>query len=416
MSEPRSRLAILLILGALLLAGCGDSDTSQSAAPTGADRVTSLSLSEAVASPDPYARARNLGALLPELGPDALPEIQAILGDHRLDLGSAEYELLVRFWATHDPESATIWTFKRASPLFQLAAARMAISTWAAQDPAGAVGAVTMALAEANEEVARTAETALVTGWFETDRAGVESYVYDLGSGIKRQRALFAFIVALANAEGSDAAIAWAEAVPESDARYKREVFRQTMSGLAWTDMPAATRFCDRHCDGPWGRALRNILVRTRLRQGDPGGEVVEWVGATPAEEEPQIERKKDSLSVAYGTWAIRDRAQANRWMKEQLADPEHAPWLRWLYGEYARQIAIESPAEAMQWAEEMEAGKERDLTLVRIARTWLRTDPEAAEAWLAQSSLSEFQLKQARDQNIPTYLPGAPSNPRQAR
>ena len=57
-----------------------------------------------------------------------------------------------------------------------------------------------------------------------------------------------------------------------------------------------------------------------------------------------------------------------------------------------------------------MEDDGDRERTLVRIARAWLLKDPEASEAWISQSPLSERAREQARDTAKPTYLRQLPS------
>jgi hypothetical protein len=408
---PTLSIAALL---ALSLLGCDSPSREGGTSPPGAaGSAVPEALDAALNDPDPYARARDLGALLPRLDATAIPEVERVLDQRRLDLGAVEYELLVRFWAHHAPADATAWAFKRASPLYKRALARAAIEIWAEADPPAAVAAVERALPESDEGVARTVEMALVKGWFQTDRPGLEEYIYGLGSGVKRQRALYAYALTLAASEGSDAAIAWAESIPDDDRRYKLEVTRQMMSALAWADVPSAERFCDAHCDGPYGRGMRNVLVRMRLRAGEYGGDVVEWVAAVPETNEQQIANKMHSLWVAYATWAFRDRESAVAWLAEKLAQPEEPePWVRKLYGEYARQIAQDSPEEAIRWAERVEDESEREVTLVRIARYWRSQDEAAAEAWLAQSSLSERLRDQARNTALPDYLPRPKETP----
>ena len=125
----RSWIAAAALVG-FALAGCdatpppdptasasGESERADpSALPSGG------SLAAALRDPDPYARARSLGALLPTLGPEAVPEVQQALDKFRLDLGAVEFELLLRFWASQEPAEATAWTFKQASPLYRITA------------------------------------------------------------------------------------------------------------------------------------------------------------------------------------------------------------------------------------------------------------------------------------------------------
>lgn len=396
---------------ALALAGCdavpelGGSSAASSDRGTG--NADAGSVAEALDEESPYARARQLGALLPTLGPEALPQVKEALDRSRLELGAAEFELLLRFWATYEPAEATAWTFKHSSPIYRASATSTVVEMWAEADPEAAVVAVESALAESSEEVARVALSALVYGWFKTDREALQEYILGLGAGIKRQRALFAYVLALMRADGSEGVMRWVESLPDEDRRYKLAAYRQAMSALSWADMPAALRFCEAHCDGPYGKGLRNVLIRTRLRNGEYGGDVVAWAGSVPAETETQQKNKQHSLWVAFATWAYREPEEALRWIEEKLAEEEPEPWLHHLYGEYARQIAVDSPAKAMEWAERIEDDADRVRTMIRIVRAWRLQDEEAAEAWLSQSPLSEEAREQARNTRAPLYLPG---------
>ena len=395
-------------------AGSGQKEQSEASpsatsAPAGTDGESSGSrLDQVLETRDPFERARRLGALLPELGPEAVPEVKAVLDRFRLDLNAVDFDLLVRFWANHDPRAATIWTFKRASPHYKTAAAQTVIEIWASKDPAAALVAAENALRLSDEDVARAVQMALVRGWFQADREGLERYIYGLGSGLKRQRALFAYALTLAAEEGSEAVAHWAESVSDEDGRYKMAVYRQTLAALAWGDPEAAARFCDTHCDGPFGGRLRIVLIRTRIRDGADGAEILEWVAGTgtPAETEEQIEKRQHELWVAYAQWAFRDREEAVRWMREQIESDVPPAWIKSLYGEFARQVSVDSPEEAIQWAQKIEEAAERELSLVRIARRWRRQDEAAAEAWLQQSDLPERARQSARDTSLPDNLP----------
>jgi hypothetical protein len=411
--KPMTPTRSMMIWGTALafaLAGCNDSSPDQGAPPSAsvpAAGAAEAALTEALAGSDPYARAARLGELLPTLGAEAIPDVRATIEHFRLDLGAAEFELLLRFWATHDPEAATNWAFKKAGFLYRAPAARTTIEVWAQQDPEGAVAAAETALAEAGEDVVSVAEVALVRGWFQKDRDAVLRYIESLGSGIKRQRSLYAYALALAGAEGSDAVIRWGESVSDEDLRYKLEVYRQVLVALTWADTESAKAFCVEHCDGPYGRGLREVLIRTRLHNGDEGGDIVEWVGLVPEDSEDLIARKKHSLWVAYSVWAYDKQDEAIAWMDRHVARQEPEPWLRYLYGEYARQLAVGNPEKAIRWAEKVEDDVDRQRTMVRIVRYWMTQDPEAAGAWLAGSPLSEKDREKARDTTAETYLPG---------
>lgn len=389
----------------LALVGCGESNTSLHPSATPTKPGSGSQLEEALRLPDPYARAEALGALLPKLDAGAVPEVKETLSNFRAELGPPEFDLLLRFWANQNPEEAMTWTLKAAPVLYRTNAARTAIELLARSDPAKAVAFSESSLID-SDEMARVTQIALVQGWYERDRTELLQYIRGLGTGIPRQRGLYAYALSLIGDEGSEAAIHWAESVPEDDTEYKHSVFQQMLAALSWADSPAAVRFCDAHCDGPYASGLREVLIRARLNRGEYGGDVVEWVARAREETDQQRAAKSHSLWVAYSTWAFWDHRAAKDWMARKLEQPQPEPWLKRLYGEYARQVASDDPARAIELAEQIEDEADRKLSLVRIARYWRTQDEAAFEAWLAQSPLDEASREKARNTKLPINLP----------
>lgn len=406
-------------LAGLVIAACDDPGSRSVPATPGTDTATAaathgaaealVDYEAAIALADPYLRVQRLGRVLAAGDDTLLDPIRQTLRRYPTRLSGAEFDLMVRFWAEREPREALAWVARNASPLYRVGAIRTIAEIWAASDPAAALVGVEIPDVLRTDESARAAQVAVVQGWYRSDRASLEEHIRALGTGIQRQRSLFAMLVAMGSEEGSEALIRWADAVPEEDERYKKAVFRQALSALAWLDTEGAARFCEAHCDSAFGQGMRNVLIRSRLRAGDPPAEVVEWVGRFPASDKTLEERKRHSLWVAYSTWAYRDREAAVAWLTEQLERGEQ-DWLPALYGEYARQRAAEAPAEAIVWAEKIEDENERTQTMVRIARRWLEVDRAAAEAWLAGSSLPPAARASARDLSRPSYLPDANS------
>lgn len=399
-----------MALGATLigfsLASCGDSAHPQGVAPTSLEESSPDTLEAVLAERDAYLRARGLGALLPALGPERLPDIKELLDNRHLDLRGVELELLLHFWSSHEPIEATEWALRECPPTYRHAAVRTALESLAARDPEAAVAIVGAELAAASEEIARTAQLALVHGWFQKDRSSLERYIYDQGAGMQRQRLLYGYLLTLASAEGSGAVARWPETLNIDDQRYRLAAYRQAMSALSWVDMDTAVRFCDAHCEGPYGKGLRGVLVRTRLRNGDYGGDVVAWIGRMPEEDEAQLGGKHHALGIAYSIWALNERSAALDWMREKVAESDPEPWLPFLYAEFARQLAADSPEEGIEWAQRVAHDAAREVLLVRIARAWRMRDEAAADDWIEQSPLSEAARERARDTSRPTYIP----------
>lgn len=395
---PRMAAGALVAMLVIAVAGC-DATTPTTPEASRSDSVGHVDgdlVGEVLADPDPYARARRLGTLLPNLGPEAIPEVREALEDAMLRLGAADFDLLLHFWASHEPEAASHWAVYEALPVYKNLSIATTMELLARANPATALRAVQRTQAEADEEAARAAEMALVRGWFQVDRPALEKYIQDLGIGKIRQRAVLAYSLALLQAEGSDAVMRWAESVQEDESRYKLDVYRQVASAFTWADMDAAVRWCNEQCDGPWGNRMRTMILRARLRNGEPGGELIEWATQASAETEEQIEDKRHTLWLTFAMWANQDRAAALEWMQQKVSG-EHEDWVKHLYEEYAKQLAKESPAEGIRWAERVEDEQRRRLVLMQVGALWCEQDVAACESWLDGSPLSENERARVR-------------------
>ena len=187
---------------------------------------------------------------------------------------------MLRFWANQNPEEAMTWTLTRCPVLYRTNAARTAIEILARSDPAQGGGGLPSSAID-SDEIARITEIALVQGWFPRDRAELLQYINGLGTGVPRQRALYAYLLSLISADGSDAAIHWAESVPEDDKRIQASVFQQMIAALSWADSRPPCASAMTTATGPPG-GLREVLIRARLNRGEYGGDVVEWVARAP--------------------------------------------------------------------------------------------------------------------------------------
>jgi hypothetical protein len=204
-----SRRTVLVIGSIVLAAGCSESGVGK--ASRGASAATNL-IGEALLESDTFARAARLGTLLPTLGPEAAPEARATLGNRTIDLGVADIILLVRFWATHEPEAATDWAWAHTvkfgmGPLYE------ASEVWASIDPEAVIARIRkFGPGPANTRV----EKALVRGWMNSDLPGLEDYILSLG-GISDsgQRALRAYCRARIRRDGPEAVMRWAESIPD---------------------------------------------------------------------------------------------------------------------------------------------------------------------------------------------------------
>jgi hypothetical protein len=350
--------------------------------------IVEKSLADAIRDPDAFSRARRLATLLPTLGPEQVAAVKRTLADTSLDFGGTELELLVRFWATHQPEEASRWAVEKAPASLRIAVIMVALPLWAEADPHNAASASEEWAAE-RADLSDAARVALVRGWFAADPTELAEYIYNLGMGFPRQRTLSTYLRAMIKAQGIDAATRWAESVPDDDAAYKTTVYRQVASSLPLFDHEAALRWCDAHCEGPYGGNLRSILARRWVRS--EGAPALEWLSTAPVNHENNV-----AIRATFALWARTDREAALNWMATQTTD-EPEPWLRPTFAVYARLLAEDSPADAIEWAERIENAEERESVLIEVARAWRDIDEAATEAWLLQSLLSDEAQEKVR-------------------
>lgn len=334
-----------------------------------------------------YARASKLGVLLPLLGPDAVPEVKQILGDRTLEIGATEIELMVRFWATHEPEEASRWAVDESPRGYRIAAVLSAFPAWAEADPRAAASAAQQW--SSRRDVRDALQIALVLGWFERDPDELAEFIHRIGMGFPRQRSLLTFIRTMVRKRGIEAAVEWAEAVPGDDATYKNAVYRQMAAVLSLYDLDAAMRWCEDHCDGPYGKSLRELIAqRWAMRDG---AAAFAWLSTAPEGYEKDL-----AVRFVLASWGEADREAALAWMAPRTT-PEIEPWLEPALPVYARLLAWNSPADAIGWAERIEDEVTRDAALVVVNRIWRGSDEAAAEAWLAESGLDAEARKKAR-------------------
>jgi len=359
--------------------------------------VVRKSLAEIVRDPDPYSRARRLGALLPTLGPDFVPAAKQTLGDLTVDLRGLDLELLLRYWATYEPEAASNWALKESPFNYREAALFAAVSVWAQEDPPAALEAVWPWADMAGIE--SVIPIALVRGWYATgDPPELRRFLRDIPLDILGQRALAAYIRVVIERQGSDAVKRWAEALPErtvDDKSYKMAVFRRVVDALSQLDVEGAIAWCDLHCNGPYGADMRHLIARNWALYDGPAA--LAWLSGAP----PGYERDL-AVRVTFTQWAQTDREAALAWMAGQTAG-EPPPWVKAAYPAYARLLSGEQPLEAIKWAEKIEDQNERERVVIGVARVWRSLDEAAAEKWLLQSTLSEEAREKARTAPPPT-------------
>jgi hypothetical protein len=332
----------------------------------------------ALIEPDPLERAVELGRTLEPLGPEALDAVRGAYDAVVLDVGDVEFVLFAEWWARFDPPAAFDWA--RASRVGWHPAVLSAVArAWARQDPEAAALAVERSVTDSRLRAASL--LGLVRGWEESGRDGLAEYLGRQTDPQAVQQAIDALARGKVLREGPEAAIAWAEALPDDPdpAELKLNAHRRVAGAIVELDPERAAAWAARQVGGPYASGLL-MRVGTAWAERD-GAAAMRWLSTLPADR-----ALPNAVQETYRTWFLRGREEASEWLR--AAKPE--PWLEPAVSVFALYHARENPREALSWAERLSESGRRDRTLIGIALAWLRQAPEEAQAWLDQAELSE--------------------------
>jgi hypothetical protein len=417
----QTRSAIRSIIGAAsAIAALGGCDAAQKAQPSSDPNAASApmpaagapltreSLTALINEPDDFARARKLGELLPTLGPESIPVVKDALDDAAmLEISAIEFELLLHYWSQHNRADAAWYALSGSPRAYRVAAIYGAVLPWVREDPEKALPTVRTFGIEAGDAGAAT-QNAIVRGWYESGHPGLEDYIKSLGAGFERQRALSAYANAMVRDKNKGPAglVAWAEAIPESDADYKLDAFRRTALALVPHDLERAKQFCEAHCEGQHGSNLR-VRIADRWSRDNPEA-ALDWLAASPKGSDALL-----STRIAFANWGFKDRKNAIRWYQQQVAKhagKEQPVWLEPAVMVYSILLGRENPIEGLASAEKVKDPQDRRVAIVQIAHEWYHDNDgknkDAAEKWLAQSPLDEELRAIVRNPEFPA-VPG---------
>jgi hypothetical protein len=359
------------------------------------DQTSLGQIEEILREPQGFARVEHLSRVLSSV--DATPhlDLRDILESPQLRISSAESLLLLRFWANQSATDAFDWAWSQSPPAYRSAAVDLTTELLATADPALALRSI-RAHAPSRSSGARGGATdnALIRGWLASGEPGVEDYIRDLGIGFARQRSLSAYARERIRRNEIESLEQWAESLPDEPRRFKLAAFRQIGSELAIYDPALGVAWCDKHCDGPFGLSVRQ-LVATRWAATD-GRAALEWASQYP--DDPTIHL---AIRDAYRTWYRADSEAALAFVDELGFERAVGSWFSPAVGLYAALIAPTRPAEALRWALAEEDPERSESNVLSILRRWRAIDEAAAEAWLESSTLTEKARRMAR-QPIP--------------
>jgi len=389
-----------LLTGSIL--GCGDDSTPEpprAAAPASEPAEApepSLrpegppsAISETLRENDRLVRIPRLAEVLRGLGPEHVTDAQKALADARLDLGAPEIELLLRYWSSYEPKQAAEWASTRVRGAYRGAALLPTVEAWARQDPWAALQFI-QAMRVGRSDFTEIAEIGLIRGWYDSGDPGIEDYLVALGPSFEQQRAVALRARLQILREGADPTMDWAKGLPEEDPKFKLAVYRQLGSELGKLAPEDGVRWCTEVCDGPFGDGVSTLIAQRWAAQDGPAA--MTWVSQRPSG--PQ---RESAARGAFRGWWRKDPDGLHAWIAE-LARTGFPIWFQPALSNYASSVAMTDAVEGMKWALLLEDDYARRDSMLSVAMKWKKQDESAAEAWLADSPLSEEDRDRVRN------------------
>ena len=339
---------------------------------------------EALLIQDLLVRQAAVAELLLTLGPESLDAVRHGYESVLIDLGDSELVLLGDWWARFDPRAALRWTDHHWPARYSTPVVGAVLREWGRVDPSAAMAA---AQAAPNERMKLRWSEAVLRGWDEARLNGALEFAETLGHGPTRQWALYTVTRRKVLRDGPDAAIAWAEALPDDDPRFKRHALMRVATATAAVQPEKATALVDRHIDGPYYKGLPRRVAKGWFDYAPD--EAFTWLSSLP--EGPE---RDNAVRETFRLWLSFSTPPSLAWVQAQPS----APWVDPAHSVYAGYLAkTTSPEKGMEWTQRILGEKERQMTQAQVARIWLSVDPEKADAWLEQSDLPPDLIKRTR-------------------
>ena len=348
-----------------------------------------IAIAERVSAPASLENMVQLAQLLEQFGPDAIPAIPPTILHPGETLDAPRALVLLQFWIDRDPKAAAEWTAKYAPLGYRNLAMIPAIERIAETDPGAAIPFVGRA-GQANSQLLKP----LVRGWVKSGQPGVDDWIRNLGYGFKRQKAFGAFFRAKIEKDGAPAAIAWLEALPDTEDGFYQEAFNRLTSELTYADPAAGIAWYEKHREGPRSKGLMLAVVDAWVAVDGPAA--MRWLS-----QQPEGPERDNAVLDGVRWWGIADVSGLKAWGRQLGVDHLEA-WFQPGLPIFARLYGADVPLEGIRWAERISDESKRTLTMSQIARQWHLTDPAAAEAWLSQSPLTEEERTRARTPKAP--------------
>ena len=353
-------------------------------------------LREILAEKNPQLRAERLRQWAAGIEPDRIPALLA-------SVPAEVRQALLASWAERDLEHAMAWFGKRALKGEEMYRDEM-ITALRTLDAA-------KALASIHKDLPQEARSAWLGAYFKewslTEPSGAASKLLELSENEKGNPREWNDLLSQTAARWIEAdplaAIQWLQSMPEGNARSQAE----SQAAYRWTELnaSAASTYAATQNNpqlhqivaAKWAESNPSAAIAwaSQLAAARPETQALAQAAAIWAQTDPQAaaayasnlpesESRKRVTGAIATAWAITDPEALGKWVERLAVSASRDTAVDTL----CAALLPTAPHEAFQWADTITDETSRADHLEKAASEWLKSDPTAARAAIARSSM----------------------------
>jgi hypothetical protein len=156
-------------------------------------------------------------------------------------------------------------------------------------------------------------------------------------------------------------------------------------------DSKLITDWCAEICDTKLGADMPHMIAASWVTQSPE--EAMDFISSMPT-----ANSVRTGTRAAFRRFVIADSDRALAWLETTTEEQRKGEVLQGPVAMYVikRSVAGQNLL-ALEWLEYISDEEEREKGAIMIARRWLENDESVAEAWMAESSMSEEAKIKAR-------------------
>lgn len=372
-------LPLVLTIG--ILTGCGSDRASD---PRGVDldfsRGIDATFNAITHNQNPLERAALWVEFYASIDPADAPRVGDLFKKSIGGQDEVSATLLASWWAQHDPRGALKRAYSWPWDDRKLGT-RVVFYEWGRSAPEEALQGLAGLPGLVSGQI-QSAGGAFVRGFVDSGAAPsaeLASFIEGIDVLKDRVSMIETLISGLSARDGLKATEAYVGSLDQQVAPDLTKQFFRTFVGVAAIrDPDEAKVFVEKYADSVYGKHLRRRLGARWARFH--GAEAMEWARALPIEDD-----RDDVVEHTFRNFVFADRSAATLWMHERHDDPS----LEAVLPMFLAVLAKQDPQQAAHWLPRVSDAEKRQRTTEKVVKEWLRTDPEAAMAWVDASELS---------------------------